>query len=68
MKKLKKKSNYYSRRFTKKTATSPALAIPTSAVMGDREDCVAVGHGVGTVVGILVVLTTAIVVGTGVIA
>ena len=34
-----------------------------SAVMGDSEDFVAVGHGVGTVVKGLVVFTTAVVVG-----
>ena len=49
-----------------RTATSPATAIPMSAVIGDSGDCVAVGHGVGT--GGFVVLTTAVVVGTAEIA
>lgn len=51
-----------------KIAMSPAPATPISDVMGDIGDCVAVGHGVGAVVGALVVFTTAAVVGTMVIA
>ena len=38
-----------------------------NAVIGDMGDFVAVGHGVGTVVKVLVVLITAVVVGIPVI-